>query len=473
MSERRQNRIRYGSWSNNYADTLVPLIYTQDELNSLCYYKGVVEQIILSEIEPNLKDFYEIENAYEVLNMLLYPGISNEKVRMIDEKRKISLKMLDNMSEILKIYENLATAIYKYTYSHHSQVSIKARRFDRVASLDSLKRGQNCAFMSTTVAPDLSYFHQKKGLILEEVESPATVEHLVVNDVLGNQSDLAEEQEILFPPFLNLNLELGELNEQEKTYKDCEGNPLAGKYLVHITSSGIEPFNVLSIARYDEKIEKLKTQILKDGEISNARAVWELLGSERLPDAIQEKTYAEWKAQIETYVKLIFCRAKSCISQKALSRKVMLFQDELNCALKTNNSYRKRYDKYVENTGIIMSICNALVTFSLALSFVNHEVFAVIVKVLGLLLSCLSLIVSGVCKSKVWESKLKQRTYTYLKLDELQRDFRYEETLEEEMLEKYVQRFKEILFADNAYCEKNTELAIDHLDSMYDNQSST
>jgi len=51
-----------------------------------------------------------------------------------------------------------------------------------------------------------------------------------------------------------------------------------------------------------------------------------------------------------------------------------------------------------------------------------------------LLSSCFSSITSGICKSKVWEGKSKQRTYTYLELDELQHDFRYEETLEEEAL---------------------------------------
>lgn len=473
MSEQKRIRMRYGTLANNCAGTVAHLVYTQDELNSLRYYKGVIEQIVLREDKANLQDFYRISNAYEALNMLLYPGVSNEQVRIVDEQRKIYPEMLDNMWEILKIYENLATAIYKYTYSHHWRIPIQARRFDREASLDILKQGQSCAFMSTTLAPDLNYFHKKKGLVLEEVDAPAMVECLDVNEVLGNQNRLSEEEEILFPPFLKLTLEEDELNEQEQAYQDRDGKPPVGKYLIHITGSEIEGISVLNATRCDEKVEELKAQILKDEAILNAKTVWGMLSSGQALEEKQEKMYAEWKRAVQAYVKLIFCKAKGCITQKeTLLKKGTLFQEELNCALETNNLYRKRYGQYVEITGIIMSVCSALVTFFLALSFADHEIFALVVKVIGLLLSCFSLITSGVCKSKVWEGKLKQRTYTYLKLDELQRDFRYEETLEDETLEKYVQRFKEILYADNTYCEKNTELAIDHLDTLHDNQPS-
>jgi len=70
--------------------------------------------------------------------------------------------MLDNMRAILKIYENLAAAIYKYTYSRHWRIPIQARRFDREAALDILKQRQSRAFMSATLAPDLNYFHKQK-----------------------------------------------------------------------------------------------------------------------------------------------------------------------------------------------------------------------------------------------------------------------------------------------------------------------
>ena len=475
MDKKKQNGIRYGAVTNHCEGSLVHLVYTNDELNSLRYYKGAVNQIVLLEDKVLMQDFYSIPNAYEVLNMLLYPGNDNEQARIVNEKRQIPDEMLDHMSEVLKVYENLATAIYKYAYSRHEQVAVKAHRFDREASLNVLEQGQNSAFLSATLAPDLLYFHEKKGLILEQIEVPATVEYLDFNEVLGCQSDLAEEREILFPPFLRLKLERAELTDLEKTYQDCDGKPPAGKYLVRILGSGIEPVHISNAADYEEKLKTLKVRILNDAETHNARDVWNAMSAGQTPKPEQEAMYLDWKKSVQTYVRLVFSRAKSGIYQEksTLLRKVVLFQNELNCALATNNAYRKQYSRYVEATGIIMSVCGALVTFFVALSFVDNEIFAMIVKIIGLLLSCISLITSGICKSKVWEGKLKQRTDTYLKLDELLRDLRYEDTLNAEMLEGYLRRFKEIINADNTYCEKNTEIAIDYLDSLYDDQSSS
>ena len=54
---------------------------TQEELRSLLYYQGAVEKIQLNSSELELRKFYSINNAYETINMLLFPGIENEKSR--------------------------------------------------------------------------------------------------------------------------------------------------------------------------------------------------------------------------------------------------------------------------------------------------------------------------------------------------------------------------------------------------------
>lgn len=471
MGKKEQKGSRNDDLLNRHAGALVQLIYTQDELNSLRYYKGAVDQIVLPAEKADLQDFYGVSNAYEVLNMLLYPGIDNEKARIIDEKRSIDYGMLDHMTEILKVYEDLASLIYKYTYSSQDSGLIRVRRFDREVSLHILEKGENCAFLSTTLAPDLDYFHKKNGLILEEIEAPAMVGHLDVNRVLGLQCTLAVEQEILFPPFLKLKLEAAELSAREQAYQDYSGKPPVGKYLIRISDADIDRGHAVGC---ENETDAWKAKILDGDQIRNAKTVLEQLSQGKLPDTLQEGMYTKWKQAVQIYVRQTFRKTKDKIRQEksGLLRKATLFQEELKHALVTNNMYRKRYGRYVEATGIIMSVCSALVTFFLALSFVEQEPFAIIVKVIGLLLSCISLISSNICKSKVWEGKLKQRTYIYLKLDELQRDFRYEETLTAKTMEQYIQRFKEIISADNTYCEKNAESAIDHLDSLYDNQTS-
>lgn len=113
MVNKKQNGIRYGAVTNHCAESLAHLVYTNDELNSLRYYKGAVNQIVLPDDKAQMQGFYSIPNAYEVLNMLLYPGNDNEQARIVNEKRQIPDEMLDHMSEVLKVYENLATSIYK------------------------------------------------------------------------------------------------------------------------------------------------------------------------------------------------------------------------------------------------------------------------------------------------------------------------------------------------------------------------
>ena len=84
---------------------------TQEELRSLLYYQGAVEKIQLNSSELELRKFYSINNAYETINMLLFPGIENEKSRLWTEKRRIDEQILDNMDELLNVYLNTISVI--------------------------------------------------------------------------------------------------------------------------------------------------------------------------------------------------------------------------------------------------------------------------------------------------------------------------------------------------------------------------
>ena len=66
------------------------------EFQSLLFYQGASDHIELDPSESVLEDFYSIDNGYETINMLLFPGIENEKARLQIEKRdKISDKILN------------------------------------------------------------------------------------------------------------------------------------------------------------------------------------------------------------------------------------------------------------------------------------------------------------------------------------------------------------------------------------------
>ena len=61
------------------------------EKNSLMYYQGGGENIKLSSADQYLRKFYSIDNSYIVLNALLMPGVSNERVRLKYEKKQLDI----------------------------------------------------------------------------------------------------------------------------------------------------------------------------------------------------------------------------------------------------------------------------------------------------------------------------------------------------------------------------------------------
>ena len=82
--------------------------------------------------------------------MLLFPGIENERIRLSEEERNIDEEKLDYMEEILSIYQNLYSAICKYTYSKTENSEIVTYRDDRELTYFGIQNGDNATFLSTT-----------------------------------------------------------------------------------------------------------------------------------------------------------------------------------------------------------------------------------------------------------------------------------------------------------------------------------
>lgn len=77
--------------------------------------------------------------------------------------------------------------------------------------------GKTVSFTSTTCLANGTWeFQKKKGILLLEFDSLARVEHLDVYDVLGEDNKYPGENEILFPPFLDIKMEEVDLTENEK-----------------------------------------------------------------------------------------------------------------------------------------------------------------------------------------------------------------------------------------------------------------
>ena len=137
-------------------------------------------------MDTALEEFYKIDNAYETINVLLFPGIENEKARLRIENRNIDENIFNNMDELLNVYGWLYSAMCKYTLYTTEGKILHTRRDDRRHTYQCMQSGINDSFLSTSLNLESSkYFQKKDGLVLMEFIAEDTVEHIDINEVLG------------------------------------------------------------------------------------------------------------------------------------------------------------------------------------------------------------------------------------------------------------------------------------------------
>lgn len=436
---------------------------TRQERNSILFYQGAVEYISLNSSEYCLKNFYQAPNAYEGMNTLLFPGISNEESRIREEKREIPSVLLDNVPELLKVYCNLYTAMCKYTYCRAQKGSLYTYRSDRINTLMFLQQGKTVSFLSTSLEnTGNSDFHKKSGILLLEIEAPDSVVHLDVNEVLGRESAYPDEREILFPPFLQLDLESLDLTEAEKQYRDMNNEMPKAKYKMVIRDNDSEAQGSACVC---VDLRKLYGEILEQESIDMAKKVWEDLskGETLQEDAV--KQYQKWKKKIQLYLERRFFQIKKQIFgiQPDLERRQKLEQDMEAFYVETDRQ-RIKYKNQLKKLNIALSVLYPLSSLAISLSFL--ECLDPWAKIAGLLFSTTCVILGGIGASLTIEEKWQQRTTTYLRLDELRRDMKYETDWNREKTERYIDKFKDIIKADDAVCESNTKISANYFKTM-------
>lgn len=426
-------------------------VISENEKRSVCFYQGGVN-ITLKESEQHLIPFYQVTNAYEVMNTLLFPGIKNEQVRISEESRELNPILLDYMPELIKVYCDIYSAMCKYTYCVKNSTDYYLYRKDRMNTLQFLEKGSTPCFFSTSFVQEIKpYFHEKAGLILLELEVPTMVEHLSVNDVLGDLSIHPDEEEILLSPFLCLNLESMVLSEKEALFKDKNGESPKGKYKIYIKDSSI-PARFLTY--YDNKLcEELKERIMNKEAIENAKMFWKALENGTPLESTMIGKYNCWKENIRNYLKKKFANIKAEIQY---NEKWEMFKNELSNYLYSTNERRVEYDSIFTKMNLGISCMQPLSALFLALSFINEGgCWGTVAKIISLIASTGCVILAGIVKSLALEGKCQQRTKIYFRLDELERDIRYEDDRSLERLNEYIEKFKQIMKEDDTYCIDN------------------
>jgi len=454
---------------------------SKQEKDSLLYYQGGGAEIELSAEQQNLRAFYDVANSYLVINALLMPGVSNERARLKEEERQVSLVVFEHMEELLEVYCRLYSAMCKYTFDCEHDEKYHTYRDDRMNTLEFLEHGQMYSFMSTNRGSgEGADFRDKDGVLLLEVEAPGSVEHIDVNAVLQEKSKYPHEQEILFAPFVLLDKESMEMTEKERAYQDMHGDPPRAKYLLHLRFSSIASCET---AKHEEALKDLYTKIMDVGALDVSRQIWETFMKREEPPADAVKRYTEWKEKLQIYLRMRFAGIKYEVThdkrdtgenqsagagvdagegrnpdvelnqEEARRKKLEELEEEIKSHYNSADQKRMKYKKCVQIVNVAVSVLYPLMTLCVALSFL--EELQTGMKVAGLLLSAIGSIIPLVAQGLAWNEKLQQRTTTYLKLDELLRDIRCENFLGEERLEGYVTRYKAIISADNEMGRQN------------------
>lgn len=436
---------------------------TRQEKNSILYYQGGGDKVILTEAEEKLREFYNISDAYQMLNALLMPGISNEIARMKDEGRNFYPDILENMDELVNVYCRLYSAVCKYTYYHETKDNIYTYRIDRMNTLEFLNDGQMFSFMSTSlVGGEKRGLQDKDGILLLEIDVPSNIEHIDINDVLGEKSKYPKEKEILIAPFILLNKEQLSLTKKELTYKDMHKKPPQAKYRLNLLNSAIVPLN---IPKDSDELTQLLGQIKGEDSLKNAKEVWEMLMGEKNVDDSAIDAYISWKEKLQRYLKIRFSAIKWEVMSGTTQEKRLLgkLKDNIQRYSAYVNERRKRNEKRLLVSNIILCV----VIFAIAISLLMPDVLFGCVNTnnITLALAALATLVVGITKCFSWGEKFKQATTIYLLLDELSRDMDYSICISQEILVQYIEQFKNIVKQDNLMCLNNTD-AIIHEFSM-------
>ncbi len=461
----------------------------RSEKDSLLYYQGGGRNIALNQENHNLREFYNVDNSYIVINALLMPGISNERARLKVEGKRVDPILFEHMDELIEVYCRLYSAMCKYTFDYDHDELYHTYRADRMNTLTFLEQGQAYSFMSTKRHHDSSTdFHDKDGILLLEVEALGDIEHVDINAVLGAESIFPQEQEILFAPFALLDREPLEITAEEKTYRDIHNNPPEAKFLLHLRISSIVSCKT---DKNREELRGLFARIMDDESLNMVKTVWNVFMSGGEPEDEAVRCYGEWKEKLRSYLRLRFAEIKYEMTdarrpmsestdvlrksnkrvnddtKQEFQRRVRELEEDIFAYYKYTDASRRKYKKCVQRTCVALSVISPLMTFFVALNLL--EDLQLWVKVASLLLSTINIAISLTASSLAWSEKFRQRTATYLKLNELLQDMKYENFSEEKIWKEYVLRFKTIVSNDNRMGQKNTDVTGKYLDKMMKN----
>lgn len=424
---------------------------TEQEKLSLLFYQGGSTKITEMVKDSTLYGFYEIKNIHNLLNAFLFPGIVNEEIRFLDEKKGIELHAFDHIDKLIGVYEDVYSAMCKYTLKNKG-TDIYVYRGDRKNSYNYFSvSGEYPSFISTSYNREkaIEFTLEKEGILLE-IEAPEDIVYINMNDALGSDSAYPDEEEILFPPFLKLDYE--EANSDEALRKS-DGTVLP-KYRVHLHKDMEMEHSVVTFQELCEK-----------DYVENLRKVFSSLRDRKRPDNVQINKYLQWKKMLQSYLRHSFKEIKRCIFDEDMVYEYQKFlhkimKNEKEEADKKRKKYERQKDVITTMIIVMQVMTFLLVSIGALYNWGNCG------KTLEIVFITLTTILTYISQSMMFQEKLQKWTKKYLRLDELELDLILDWKICEPGLIYYTNRLKRIVYEDNIECEQNIRKAEEYINNF-------
>lgn len=433
---------------------------TRKELDSIRFYQGDVRKRNKDgsfSDEPE-EGFRGLRSAYKTMNCLMFPGIENEIERINEKKAKLIPQLLIEVDQVVEVYCDIFRAMCKSVKRNGEQEYRRSYRTERGVSAEELKKGSTVSFTSTSKSSNPEEFLKTKSdLTLLEILIPASVPQLDFEELFSDSNLYPQQREILLPPFLNICVERLELEESEKDYRDVNGNPPKGKYLVLVEEG-------MNLDRIQEDTAGIR---LGKQENEKAAAILEKLiqGAELTGEELRD--YCGWKAAFRNKIKQEFGKILKEFSDQEGSvayRKEQLMAD-VNQMRKGFGDKQKEYKKKLDLCNRILNISNAVLLGGMSLSFVPGIGDGM--KVIAIGGGIASVLMTQHMKAKAYGAKAMQRSKTYLNLCDLRWEMRYTQDWTHETVQKFTDKFLNIMRMDTEMSLQNLQTQIDSGEDIY------
>ena len=175
--------------------------------------------------------FWGDPKAYVTLNSLFFDGIDTER-RRAAEGKYLNPAVYEDPERLYTLCRDILDA-FRASDLSKSRITWRVERY--ADYLQTKKAGKTLSFTSTSSGGFLKAYGDRIGIALMEFHIPAGIPCFTYKEVLQDNYLKEDEQEILLPPGLILQITEKPLSREEREITDAEGKEPAVSCIAEIT----------------------------------------------------------------------------------------------------------------------------------------------------------------------------------------------------------------------------------------------